>query len=315
MNKLVSIIVPIYNSKKYLERTINSVLNQDYREIEVVLVDDGSNDGSIEVCKMYQLKDNRIKFFNKSNGGVSSARNLGLKNCEGDFITFVDSDDFISNNYISTLLNYQKEENYDIVICNAQDVSEEGRIYERNSVLKKKMDLNKEETIIEFLKGKSFTPVCWGRLYKREIIKNLSFDESMSIAEDGKFFFQAIEKSSKNLLIPESFYYYVIREGSLIHSNYNEKWLDELNFDKQLLEKFKDKKLGKYVLIKYVEFCTRMLLMPNIEEYVEDYKLIQNDLKKVSKKMFSLSGNFKLKMKVIIAQNTILKNFLYNKKG
>ena len=172
---LISIIVPVYNVEKYLERCINSLISQTYNNIEILLIDDGSTDKSGKIIDEMCLKDDRLKVFHKKNGGVSSARNYGLKKSNGKFVTFVDSDDYVDKDYIKVLAKYQSEGDYDIVISNAIDFNE--CIEEKNvRESRKTIALDKNQSVREFLKGTLFSSVCWGRLYKRDIINNIRFN-------------------------------------------------------------------------------------------------------------------------------------------
>ena len=114
--ELISIIVPIYNTDCYLRQCLDSIINQSYKNFEVLLINDGSVDDSVMICKEFAEKDSRICYFEKENGGVSSARNLGLKNVKGNYITFVDSDDWVEENYLEVLYNALKENEVDISI-------------------------------------------------------------------------------------------------------------------------------------------------------------------------------------------------------
>ena len=116
--KKISIIVPIYNTKKYIDRVVNCLINQTYHNLEIILVDDGSTDGSSMLCDKYKKKDNRIKVIHQKNSGVSVARNVGLKHATGEYIGFVDSDDYISLNMYETLYNNLINTNSDISVCN-----------------------------------------------------------------------------------------------------------------------------------------------------------------------------------------------------
>ena len=118
---IVSVIVPIYNAENYLHECVDSILAQTIHDIEVILVDDGSTDESENICDAYCLKDNRVRVFHKTNGGISSARNLGLKYAQGEYISFIDSDDWIDINALEDMYNLAKKENSDIVICDMID--------------------------------------------------------------------------------------------------------------------------------------------------------------------------------------------------
>jgi len=118
MNELISIIVPIYNVEIYLEKCLNSIINQTYKNIEILLINDGSSDNSLRICKKYQKKDKRIVLINKKNGGLSSARNAGIDKASGNYLLFIDSDDYIEIDMIEKLYNNIKSNNADISICN-----------------------------------------------------------------------------------------------------------------------------------------------------------------------------------------------------
>ena len=121
-NNLISIIVPIYNVEKYLKKCIDSIINQTYKNLEIILVDDGSPDNCGKICDEYAKKDNRIKVIHKENGGVSSARNVGVENATGEYIGFVDSDDYIEKDMYEVLINNLKKENADISIISNYEV-------------------------------------------------------------------------------------------------------------------------------------------------------------------------------------------------
>ena len=116
MNKLISIIMPVYNAEKYLNRSIESIMNQTYNNIEIILVNDGSTDNSLEICTSYQEKDNRIKLINQANKGVSFARNKGIDEATGDYIMFIDSDDYVEKNMIEDMVSKITEDDIDLVI-------------------------------------------------------------------------------------------------------------------------------------------------------------------------------------------------------
>lgn len=120
MNNLISVIVPVYKVEKYIKKCIESIINQTYENLEIILVDDGSPDNCGKICDEYAKKDKRIKVIHKENGGVSSARNLGLEKSNGQYITFIDSDDWIEEEYCEILLTTLKEQNADCAICRLQ---------------------------------------------------------------------------------------------------------------------------------------------------------------------------------------------------
>ncbi|MGR1373061.1 glycosyltransferase family 2 protein, partial [Streptococcus agalactiae] len=182
MKEKVTVIIPIYNSEAYLKECVQSVLQQTHPLIEVILIDDGSTDNSGEICDNLSQEDNRILVFHKKNGGVSSARNLGLDKSTGEFITFVDSDDFVAPNMIEIMLKNLITENADIAevdfdISNERDYRKKKRrnfykVFKNNNSLK------------EFLSGNRVENIVCTKLYKKSIIGNLRFDENLKIGED-----------------------------------------------------------------------------------------------------------------------------------
>ena len=166
--KLVTIIIPVYNAERFLGKCIKSIQNQTYQEIEIVLVNDGSTDNSLNVCKRYSAIDSRIVIIDKSNGGVSSARNRGIEAASGDFCCFVDSDDWIEDTHIEEMLNemqdadcliegYTRENNNDVAHCQL-NLSE----YNMN-------DLNRQDIESLFVDG--YIHPCWNKLYKTQLVK------------------------------------------------------------------------------------------------------------------------------------------------
>lgn len=191
MNKpLISIIVPVYNAEKFLSKCIDSILNQSFIDWELLLIDDGSTDGSWEIIQNYTAKDQRIKPFQKVNGGAGSARNLGLEHSEGGWILFVDSDDTIDNNYIETLVNHSK--NVDFVLCGMKLIKDGkvnySKIYLFNNHKKKTLTV---EELFQTLRLYALSgPVC--KLFRREIIQqyHLLFPTDMNLGEDTVFVYK-----------------------------------------------------------------------------------------------------------------------------
>lgn len=179
----VSIVVPIYNTKKFLRRCIESILKQSYENIQVILIDDGSTDGSSNICDEYAQKDDRVICIHKQNGGVSSARNLGLENVSGDFVCFIDSDDFVELDYIKILVKEIKE--YDVVVAGTKTVDMHGNLLRVNRPEKNEFIGNnniKNEYINKTIKHLFFGPVA--KLYRVNLIKDIKFDTDLVVGED-----------------------------------------------------------------------------------------------------------------------------------
>lgn len=181
MNPSVSIIVPVYNTAKYLHRCLDSILQQSFKDFEVLLVDDGSTDNSGEICDEYAAKDSRIRVFHKENGGVSSARNVGLDNAVGEWVTFVDSDDEL--NFEGLGLDYEQLSNVDLILtayCGKIGATCELNVVERE-------ENHDFKTFLSENLNYGIFSVVWGKFFRKEKIGNLRFDVAMKIGEDTLF--------------------------------------------------------------------------------------------------------------------------------
>ena len=178
MNELVSIIIPVYNVEKYIEKTVESVLNQDYKNIEVILVNDGSQDKSKDIIEKFSKIDSRIRIINKENGGVSSARNEGIRSAAGDYITFIDGDDWVEPNYVAYFLNLIKKYDANIAM-NKNNFSDFNK-----RTTEKTYSVSAEKAIEWIYLGDIFVAV-WNKMYRTEFIKgnNILFDESIWYGE------------------------------------------------------------------------------------------------------------------------------------
>lgn len=200
MKPFISIIVPVYNSEKTLQRCVDSILNLTFIDWELLLIDDGSKDKSGEICDKYAAKDCRIKIFHKANGGVSSARNLGLDNAIGKWITFVDSDDYIESN---TFLDVNFSDNFDLYVYGVRIINE-GRKFIPPEML---INVNDVKSLDRYLCEIYFT-TPWGKIYKRHIINeyNLRFDIELKIGEDTDFVFRYLYYVETIKLVSDFFY-------------------------------------------------------------------------------------------------------------
>jgi glycosyltransferase involved in cell wall biosynthesis len=169
MNKLISVIIPIYNSGKHLKKSIESVINQSYSNLEIILVNDGSKDNSINICKEYEAKDERIVFIDKKNEGVSKTRNLGIEISRGQYLMFVDSDDYIDEYYIQDMFNYLVGNEFDIVVSGMKLVNDKGFLKSKNLYLKKESQIYFEEIIEDIINTIYLCP-CWKTLVRRDLI-------------------------------------------------------------------------------------------------------------------------------------------------
>ena len=218
MNPVVSIIVPVYNAKEYLRRCVDSILGQEYTDFELLLIDDGSQDGSGAICDEYAAKDMRVRVIHKENGGVSAARNLAMKNARGTYLQFADSDDWITPDATKLLVRMAEEDGCDLVISDfyrvaGERVSQKGDIEEDGCMTREQFAAHMMENPADFYYG-----VLWNKLYRREIIEkhHLQMNAEISWCEDFMFNLEYIRFAERFCVLHAPVYYYVKRKGSLV---------------------------------------------------------------------------------------------------
>ena len=224
---MVSIIVPIFNTYKYLNRCVESLIRQNYSDIECILVDDGSVDGSSELSDEYASRDSRIKIIHQVNKGLSAARNVGIEAATGDYIAFVDSDDFVSEDYIEKLVKRADREKADIVICNYKFVDDNGSDIKNDNYTKFTLEQCFDGTdallLFENRTYRTFFDVVWNKLFRRELFDGVRFPEGVSVVEDIAIMPILYHKAKRVSVIPDKLYYYVYREESLSHTKRTEQ--------------------------------------------------------------------------------------------
>lgn len=218
MDEKISVIVPIYNVEKYLHRCIESIINQTYRNIEIILVNDGSTDDSKNICEKYLNKDKRIKLINKKNGGLSEARNAGLKKATGEIVSFIDSDDFIETNFYEYMLAEMKKTNSDIAICGTSIDYENGKKREKVNLTEEILD--SKEAIIKLNSFSSFDMSVCNKIFKRDIVKNIEFPIGKK-SEDYFVTYKYLDKAKKIVVLPKAMYHYYQRPNSISRGKVN----------------------------------------------------------------------------------------------
>lgn len=214
---LISIIVPVYNVEAYLSDTIISVMNQDYSNWELLLIDDGSTDKSAEICENFAEIDKRIKVYHTLNKGVSHARNVGIRESRGEYIVFCDSDDIISPLFLSTLKDKLEESGADIARCDMRIIDENVHSF-RDGNCSFPWEVYDSSRIIEL--PESMYHVVWGKMYKKHLIANhdIVFDESMNRGEDTLFAYETTLCSSRIIYSDNEYVNYRVRHDSLMRS-------------------------------------------------------------------------------------------------
>ena len=228
MEEIITIVVPIYNVEKYLKRCLDSICSQTYKNLEIILVDDGSKDNSGKICDDYAKNDSRIIVIHKENGGVSSARNFGLDKASGKYISFVDSDDYMQNDMIEKMYNNIKQNDANICVANFS-IEKDGKIKpcKENVINKFCMSQNLEHIFnrsrIEekskyYYVDKTFSCFLWRMMFDKDVIHDIRFNQNIRLMEDVLFFVTILlSKDVKISHLNEEVYFYQIRENSAMH--------------------------------------------------------------------------------------------------
>lgn len=217
---LISVIVPVYKVEKYLPRCLDSILSQSFTDFELLLVDDGSPDSCPEICDEYARRDRRISVIHKENGGLSSARNAALDRATGQYISFVDSDDYITADALQTLYSALTETDSDIAVGNMMSIDESGNISEFYIPAAGRTLLEGDE-ILSTLNQ----PCACNRLYRSEIFRSLRFPEGR-LYEDVFIYHRILAQTKRMVLTGKTDYYYLIRSDSIMHSEYDIRFTD-----------------------------------------------------------------------------------------
>lgn len=223
--KKISVIVPIYNVEKYLKYSVGRILNQSYENLEIILVNDGSEDNSLEICEEYARKDDRIKLITVENGGQGKARNIGLKNSTADWILFLDADDYYDNNAVEYLVELAEHYESDLVITPLRVVRNHSEHRVESSIMNEKINiLNKDRLIQEMYYGRLLGATPCGKLYKREILEKWPFPDQLF--EDLAIAYKHLMYAKKVVLSNQYLYNYYQRFGSTTKSSYTPRLED-----------------------------------------------------------------------------------------
>lgn len=233
MKELISVIIPVYNVEIYLENCINSVLNQSYKNIEIILVDDGSIDNSGKLCDEFALKDSRIKVFHKNNGGLSDARNKGIELSNGKYLVFIDSDDVVNYRFIEYLVNLVKDTGCDIGICDPVHCYPNKQI---NYVDESERHIySSKDAICEMLYQKSFLVSAWGKIYPKKYFDELRFPVGI-IFEDSAIMYKIFAKAQRIAYGNAKLYGYMHRENSITTKKFSKRDCDIIIICDQIVD-------------------------------------------------------------------------------
>lgn len=230
----VSIIIPVYNVELYLERCIKSVIQQSYKKLEIILVNDGSQDNSAQICDRYAKMDERIVVLHKKNGGLSDARNCGLSNAKGEYITFLDSDDYLNTEYINYLVQLLEKNNAELSMCGYQ------KVYDTPKSKNKSVDkINTEEiisgeTALERFCYHKIKHEAWAKLYKKELFSDIKFPVG-KLYEDYGTIYKIFYKCKKIAIGNERLYYYYQRANSIMNTAFSIRDMDRADLTDEFL--------------------------------------------------------------------------------
>lgn len=299
MKEKVSIIVPVYKSEAYLSRCLDSILNQTYTNIEVILVDDGSPDQSGMICDEYAKKDSRIKVIHQENKGVSSARNAGLKIAGGEYIGFVDSDDFIAPEMYERMVENMNKDR-DLVICGCNRCNSDGELQVKKAKPLTYYELQCPQEALPSVMYQRVTMAVWSKLFRRNRILSeagevvVFFDEKLNNHEDFIFICEYICRCREKLyFLPERLYYYCDQKGSLSNS--------EKSFDKILASLSAILELQHKYDIEELK-CTKLFFVENIWKYW----IVKVLKKKEYKKLEDFIEHEKIKKEIMKYENSYM---------
>lgn len=288
----ISVIVPVYNIAEYLPRSLDSILSQTHKNIEVIVIDDGSSDGSGDIIREYEKKDSRVKGIFKKNSGVSDTRNAGIECAAGDYISFVDGDDYIEPEMLEHLLENALKYGADISHCGYQMVFPSRVDYYYNTG--KLMVQDNRQGIRDLMKGELVEPGIWNKLYKREVIGSVRMPSDIRINEDYLFNVEVFLNSEKSVFEDKPFYHYILRENSAATSKLSEKKLfDGITVRERILKIFENDEemycLALMGLLKHNINLYRMLVLSKAaKKFSGRKKEIKENIRKQFKKASEL---------------------------
>ncbi len=313
---LISIIVPVYNVEKYIRRCLDSLINQTYKNLEIILVDDGSPDNSGAVCDEYAKLDSRIKVIHKENGGVSSARNVGLDNVSGEYVGFIDSDDYVALDMYEVLYNNLAANDADISMGIYALENDKGEFIPHYNIPVTQM-FDKAQTVAQMLKQVKYTCSLCDKIFSKKLIESTRFDEGISHNEDLVFVYQLMKNSRKAVYTSKPMYYYCNNEQSASRVKFSDKNTTMLKAQNFVLEDIKanmpeiyDVALTEYVKTAIFNLTAIVRSGYQNDEYVEKLRKIVKDNLKFFLKSYVAKG-YKINAVLIAVSFNLYKKRVY----
>ena len=301
---LISVITPVYNSEKFLRKCISSVISQTYTNFELLLIDDGSLDNSGDICDIYAAEDPRVKAYHKENGGVSSARNYGLNLAKGEYVLFLDSDDYLSRDALALCEQSLQKNNLDILQFSIQGVTSNGETTDKTTLMRHTTNIFNPEDYIT----KGQMQVCvGGSCIRRSVIENnnIRFNQNLRLAEDQLFILLAIICSDRIKYENIILYYYLDNPNSATHINKSCDIIQSIQAICDFTEKFPkcEKILNKQVLnFVCLLLRNRDVRIRDISTLVKDRPFIYSEDLRISEKMFLILSKINFTFACLVMQ-------------
>ena len=282
---LISVIIPVYNAERYLKKCLESISSQTiFNELEVIFINDGSLDKSGDILDKFSISNKNVIVKHINNSGVSNARNVGIEISSAEYISFIDSDDYLDKDFFECLIS-EVDKQTDIIGCGfVAEYSDKTVNHSSN----KKLILNKKMAIKEFLLEKNIDPNVTSKIFRKSVIGNLRFDNSLSIAEDRWFLFNCLNKIRYMKFIPEAKYHYVMNDSSACRRKFSKKNLDAIIVANRITELVKEKYNEYLGLAECGEIdakcrvCGDIYSSKALDEYLDEYTVLIKSIKKFS---------------------------------
>jgi len=299
---LVSVIIPVYNVEKYLNKCIKSILEQTYSNLEIIIINDGSTDNSLDIIKSNMVEDERIFLIDIENAGVSNARNLGLKKARGKYVVFVDSDDWVEKDYIDLLVHFTEKNSCQLAVSNF-DNNEDDQNREINYDIK--TITGKKELYHHLLSVYNFSGFLWNKIFIMDIIKKnkISFNNKLHINEDLVFLCDYFQYCDRAIFINKRLYNYIIRKNSALRSKFSYKQISKIHAMEKVINyyaKYDNDKLN-ILYYEYVIAAYKTLYILKINNVQNDKMILKCKKIIFENYKFTLKNvSFKYKIKLII---------------
>lgn len=243
MNKTIDVLIPVYNGEKYIQKCLESLLSQTYKNLRIVIANDGSTDGTVKIIENIQKNNSNIELYTKKNeSSISKTRNFLLTKIKSELFTFFDSDDYAEPTYIETLYNLLETYDADMSLCGKSRHNENKQVNlsKKNKKLNKIFFFNKQEVLAEMLSSNLFNGTVYCKLFKTSTLQNADFDPEIHYGEDLNFCFKIMQNCNKFVFTPKQLYHYIIRKGSIVTSKFNTKKLTCLDCYDKIIKEVKD---------------------------------------------------------------------------